>query len=88
MQYSVHCVVHLAMESIVVWLLLLTAGVTQGQRKFASNYIVVISNWPCLLTPTSGGNKSHGIAIDTESLAIRVTKELLTPTSVPSFLHI
>ena len=41
---------------------------------------------PCLLTPTSGGNKSHGIAIDTDSVAIRATTQLLTPTSVPSFL--
>ena len=37
MQYSVHCVLRLAMQSIVVWLLLLAAVVTQGQRKFASN---------------------------------------------------
>ena len=40
---------------------------------------------PCLLTPTSGGNKSHGMAIDTDSVAIRATKQLLTPTSVPGF---
>ena len=43
--------------------------------------------WPCLLTPTSGGNyKSHERAIDTYSVAIRATKQLLTPTSVPAFL--
>ena len=40
---------------------------------------------PCLLTPTSSGNKSHRIAVDTDSVAIRATKELLTPTSIPSF---
>ena len=42
--------------------------------------------WPCLSTPTSGGNKSHEIAIDTDSVATRATKQLLTPTSVLAFL--
>ena len=41
--------------------------------------------WPCLLTPTSGGSKSHERAIDTDSRATRATKQLLTPTSIPSF---
>ena len=38
------------------------------------------------MTPTSGGNKSHERAIDTDSVAIRATKQQLTPTSVPAFL--
>ena len=41
---------------------------------------------PCLLTPNSGGNKSHERAIDTDSAAIRATEQLLTPTSAPAFL--
>ena len=51
------------------------------------HYLLNIS-WPCLLTLTSGGNKGHRIAIDTDSVAIRATKQLLTPTSVPGFLSI
>ena len=41
---------------------------------------------PCLLTPTSGGNRSHESAVDTDSVAITAIKQLLTPTSVPAFL--
>ena len=37
------------------------------------------------MTQTSGGNKSHGIAIDTDSVTIRATKQLLTPNSVSGF---
>ena len=48
----------------------------------------IIQFRPCLLTPTSGGNKSHESAIDTDSVAIRATKQLLTPTSVPAFCSV
>ena len=43
---------------------------------------------PCLLTPTSGGNKSDKKPIDTDSVAITATKQVLTPTYLPPYLHL
>ena len=40
---------------------------------------------PCLLAPASGGKKSHKSAVDTDSVAIRATKQLVTLTSIEGF---
>ena len=68
------------------------APVLEGLLTKGYDYIAILTlylmilKWQCLLTPTSGGNKSQENAIDTDSVAIRATKQLLTPTSVPAFL--